>query len=210
MTGPSVNFKKVQRKGMKGNGVVASVTLHEGQSISFILRQDLDNHVSANITTAILDSQQHDTQQFWYNWLSKSLYKGAWREVVSRSLMILKMLTYEPTGAIVAAPTFSIPEAIGGIRSVNATRTVRAILTGRRNWDYRFSYVFFKHSALGLYITGLAVARFLELTVQSLSSSNRDLKTDMLTLHVQLGSRFKFHNIYLIAELVRLELSVNA
>ena len=113
---PSVNFKKVQRSGMKGEGVIARVTLQEGQSISFILRRDLPNHVTANITVAVLDFQQHDTQLFWYNWLAKSRYKGAWREVVSRSLMILKMLTYEPTGAIVAAPTFSIPEAIGGVR----------------------------------------------------------------------------------------------
>ncbi|KAI3320019.1 glycoside hydrolase family 15 protein [Xylariaceae sp. AK1471] len=134
MTGPSVDFKKVQRSGMKGEGVVASVTLHEGQSISFILRHDLQNHVCTNITTSVLDSQQHDTQQFWYNWLSRSSYKGAWREVVSRSLMILKMLTYEPTGAIVAAPTFSIPEAIGGVR----------------NWDYRFSWV--RDSSFTIYI----------------------------------------------------------
>ncbi|KAI1736817.1 glycoside hydrolase family 15 protein [Xylaria scruposa] len=134
ITGPSVNFEKVQRKGMQGEGVVARVTLQEGQSISFILRRDIPNHVTSNITTAVLDSQQHDTQMFWYNWLSKSRYKGAWREVVFRSLMILKMLTYEPTGAIVAAPTFSIPEAIGGVR----------------NWDYRFSWV--RDSSFTIYI----------------------------------------------------------
>lgn len=113
---PSVTFEKVRRRGMKGEGVVARVTLQEGQSISFILRQDLPSHVTPNITMAVLDSQQHDTQHFWHNWLSKCRYKGAWREVVFKSLMILKMLTYEPTGAIVAAPTFSIPEAIGGDR----------------------------------------------------------------------------------------------
>lgn len=113
---PSVDFKRVRRPDMKGEGVVARVTLQEGQSISFILRQDLPNHVTPNITMAVLDSQQNDTQLFWHNWLSMCRYKGAWREVVFKSLMILKMLTYEPTGAIVAAPTFSIPEAIGGTR----------------------------------------------------------------------------------------------
>ncbi|KAJ2978879.1 hypothetical protein NUW58_g7354 [Xylaria curta] len=112
-----VHFKKVQRSSMNGEGIVARVTLQEGQSISFVLRRDTPNHTSPKITTAILDLQQHDTQLFWYNWLSKSRYKGAWREVVYRSLMILKMLTYEPTGAIIAAPTFSIPEAIGGVRA---------------------------------------------------------------------------------------------
>ncbi|KAI0460153.1 Six-hairpin glycosidase-like protein [Xylaria acuta] len=134
MAGPSVNFEKVRRSGMQAEGVVARVTLQEGQSISFILRRDIPDHVTTNITTAVLDSQQHDTQLFWYNWLSKSGYKGAWREVVFRSLMILKMLTFEPTGAIVAAPTFSIPEAIGGVR----------------NWDYRFSWV--RDSSFTIYI----------------------------------------------------------
>ncbi|KAI8632277.1 glycoside hydrolase family 15 protein [Xylariaceae sp. FL1651] len=129
-----VAFKKVHREGMKGEGVVARIMLQEGQGISFVLRQDIFNHVTENITATVLDSQQHDTQMFWYNWLSKSRYKGAWREVVTRSLMILKMLTYEPTGAIVAAPTFSIPEAVGGVR----------------NWDYRFSWI--RDSSFTIYI----------------------------------------------------------
>lgn len=115
-TCPNLIFKKVKKEGMKGEGVVANFTLHEGQAISFVLREDISNHVTENITSSILDSRQHDTQTYWLNWLSKSSYKGAWREVVMRSFMILKMLTYEPTGAIVAAPTFSIPEAVGGPR----------------------------------------------------------------------------------------------
>lgn len=117
-TCPTVRFKKVKRDGMLGEGVVANIVVQEGQAISFILRNDIPNHITKNITTGILDSQQHDTQTFWNNWISKSKYKGRWREVVARSLMILKLLTYEPTGAIVAAPTFSIPEDIGGVRSV--------------------------------------------------------------------------------------------
>ncbi|KAI1390132.1 glycoside hydrolase family 15 protein [Hypoxylon trugodes] len=131
---PNLNFKKVQKDGMIGGGVVANFTLQEGQAISFVIREDIPRHVTENITTSVLDSRQHDTQAFWFNWLSKSSYKGGWREVVMRSFMILKMLTYEPTGAIVAAPTFSIPEAIGGVR----------------NWDYRFSWV--RDSSFTIYI----------------------------------------------------------
>ncbi|KAI9172158.1 glycoside hydrolase family 15 [Paramyrothecium foliicola] len=122
---PAICFKKKTRDGMLGEGVVGQIVIHEGQAISFIIRNDKPDHVTKHITTAVVDQQQHDTQTFWYNFISQSKYKGRWREVVSRSLMILKMMTYEPTGAIIAAPTFSIPEDIGGVR----------------NWDYRYSWV---------------------------------------------------------------------
>lgn len=113
---PIVRFEKIKKPGMLGEGVMATVDISEGQAVSFIIRDDVDNHITENITSAILDTQQHDTQTFWYNWISRSKYKGRWREVVCRSLMILKLMTYEPTGAIIAAPTFSIPEDIGGVR----------------------------------------------------------------------------------------------
>ncbi|KAJ0386092.1 hypothetical protein COL922a_005119 [Colletotrichum nupharicola] len=131
---PSVTFAKEKRDGMLGEGVVAHITIEEGQAISLVLRNDIPDHVTEDITTAVLDGQQHDTQSFWYNWISKSRYKGRWREVVNRSLMLLKMMTYEPTGAIIAAPTFSIPEDIGGVR----------------NWDYRFCWV--RDSSFTIYI----------------------------------------------------------
>jgi GH15 family glucan-1,4-alpha-glucosidase len=115
---PVVAFQKQARPGMLGEGVRARIQIQEGQAISFVLRKDSEEHITPNLTTSVLDSQQHDTQSFWYNWISKSRYKGRWREVVARSLLILKMLTYEPTGAIIAAPTFSIPEDIGGVRYV--------------------------------------------------------------------------------------------
>lgn len=113
---PTVRFKKVMKPGMLGEGVVASIDLLEGQAVSFILRNDIPNHVTEQITNMVLDTQQHGTQTYWYNWISKCKYKGRWREVVQRSFMILKLMTYEPTGAIIAAPTFSIPEDIGGVR----------------------------------------------------------------------------------------------
>ncbi|KAK1837238.1 Six-hairpin glycosidase-like protein [Podospora conica] len=131
---PAVSFKKVSRPGMLGEGVVASIEVSEGQAVSFVLRNELPNHVTPVISTAVLDTQQHDTQTYWYNWISKSKYKGRWREVVARSLLILKLMTYEPTGAVIASPTFSIPEDIGGVR----------------NWDYRFSWV--RDSSFTIYI----------------------------------------------------------
>lgn len=113
---PSVIFRKEQKEGMLGEGVVAHLHLQEGQAISFVLRDNIPNHVTRDVTTQVLDLQQSATQKYWFNWILKCKYKGRWREIITRSLLILKLLTYEPTGAIIAAPTFSIPEAIGGGR----------------------------------------------------------------------------------------------
>jgi GH15 family glucan-1,4-alpha-glucosidase len=113
---PTVVFTQARKPHLQGEGVVAYIHLEESQAVSLVLRDDIPNHVTRDVTTEILDQHQHNTQQYWYDWISKSKYKGRWREVVNRSLMILKLLTYEPTGAIIAAPTFSIPEEIGGPR----------------------------------------------------------------------------------------------
>lgn len=113
---PMVKFTKVEQEGMLGPGVVAHIHLAEGQAISLVLRDNISNHVTRDVTTNIVDSQQNDTQTYWFNWIAKSKYKGRWREQVCRSLMLLKLLTFEPTGAIIAAPTFSIPEEVGGSR----------------------------------------------------------------------------------------------
>lgn len=91
---PNITFQKVQRPSMLGEGLIARVRIEEGQAMSFVLRNDVAEHVSPNITSLVLDGQQHDTQSFWYNFISQSNYKGRWMEVVSRSLMILKMMTY--------------------------------------------------------------------------------------------------------------------
>ena len=73
------------------------------------------------------------TAEFWRDWLARSTYTGRWREMVNRSAITLKLLTHEPSGAVVAAPTTSLPEEIGG----------------GRNWDYR--YVWIRDAAFTIY-----------------------------------------------------------
>ncbi|KAI5453257.1 hypothetical protein NCC49_006280 [Naganishia albida] len=93
------------------------------------LRPDGDPIVNRDL----LKGLRNETTNFWQKWIGKSKYKGRWREAVHRSALTLKMLVFEETGAIVAAPTFSLPEHIGG----------------ERNWDYRFTWV--RDTAFTLY-----------------------------------------------------------
>ncbi len=101
-------------------------TLRQGDKLNFVLEitehgeprtpADIDHFAAQSLNQTIAN---------WRKWASKCTYKGRWREMVMRSALTLKMLIYEPTGAIVAAPTCSLPEFIGGVR----------------NWDYRYTWI---------------------------------------------------------------------
>jgi GH15 family glucan-1,4-alpha-glucosidase len=106
-----------------GFSTVADFTVAEGQDIPFTLtwRASSDGAPRQIITERALS----DTEQWWKKWSSRCTYQGPWRDAVIRSLITLKALTYAPTGGIVAAPTTSLPEQLGGVR----------------NWDYRFCWI---------------------------------------------------------------------
>jgi GH15 family glucan-1,4-alpha-glucosidase len=88
----------------------------------------------------------NDTVRFWRSWLAQSTYTGRWRETLQRSAITLKLMTYAPSGGIVAAPTAALPEQVGG----------------ERNWDYRYTWIrdasFSIYALLGLGFTGEAAA----------------------------------------------------
>jgi GH15 family glucan-1,4-alpha-glucosidase len=109
----------------RGAGVTAEFVLHEGESQSFILRPLEHDEVGEAFGPEQTEALFQATVGYWNRWLSACTYRGRWREIVHRSALLLKLLTYEPTGAIVAAPTCSLPEFIGG----------------GRNWDYRYTWL---------------------------------------------------------------------
>ncbi len=109
-----------------GAGVSVEFTLTEGKGRSFALYGVKDRvHKPRKASEHELDLLFNQTVEFWRTWISKSTYRGRWREMVNRSALVLKLLTYQPTGAIVAAPTCSLPESVGG----------------GRNWDYRYTWI---------------------------------------------------------------------
>jgi GH15 family glucan-1,4-alpha-glucosidase len=116
-----------------GRDVTAEFNLAEGESAVFALDEAGSSAKPIACSGEDAEKLLAATAAFWRNWLSASRYRGRWREVVHRSALTLKLLTYAPTGAIVAAPTTSLPEQIGG----------------ERNWDYR--YVWIRDAAFCVY-----------------------------------------------------------
>jgi GH15 family glucan-1,4-alpha-glucosidase len=133
----------------EGPAAGARFSLAEGEGEWFVLqppeggerwsREAVDRHVSEDLDR-------------WRRWVSRTHYDGRWREMVQRSAIALKLCTYEPTGAMVAAPTTSLPETIGG----------------GRNWDYRYAWLrdsaftAFAFQRLGFYDEAIAFNRWLE------------------------------------------------
>jgi GH15 family glucan-1,4-alpha-glucosidase len=117
-----------------GYGVLSEFTLQEGQIAVFVLKEIMCG-ASCGLTLSEQEAMDdfRRTVEYWRRWISKCSYTGRWREMVQRSALALKLLTYSPSGAIVAAPTCSLPEIIGGAR----------------NWDYRYTWI--RDAAFTLY-----------------------------------------------------------
>ncbi len=118
---------------IRAGGVVAEFTLGPREEMTFALEWLIEESSNPKKLPPVQGEQLfHETVEFWREWVARCEYSGRWREDVIRSLLTLKLLTYSPTGAIIAAPTTSLPEEIGG----------------ERNWDYRYCWI--RDSALTL------------------------------------------------------------
>jgi GH15 family glucan-1,4-alpha-glucosidase len=115
----------------QGQDVTSAFTLKAGETATFILGSPRGAGQAPEVN--LLGGRFLDTAQFWKGWMSQSNYRGRWREMVHRSALLLKLLISSRHGSIVAAPTFALPESIGGVR----------------NWDYRFTWL--RDAAFTLY-----------------------------------------------------------
>ena len=120
-------FQKISQGPDGGsNGFRAEICLSEGEEMYLVMADGrISDVLSSTKLPQVVTHAEADTTAFWTKWVRQCRYRGRFQQEVERSMLILKLLTYKPTGAIIAAPTFSLPEAIGGTR----------------NWDYRYSWV---------------------------------------------------------------------
>lgn len=109
----------------KDGAAVAEFTLKVGEIATFVLEQATPGVPSPSANPDYVTAAFKETADFWRRWVARSTYRGRWREVVNRSALVLKLLTSRTYGSIVAAPTFGLPEEVGG----------------ERNWDYRYTWV---------------------------------------------------------------------
>src|SRR5919201_628749 len=114
-------------------GAVGEFTLLPGETATFVLEQVPETYVPASYSEDETREAFESTVDYWRRWLAQARYQGRWREMLHRSALTLKLMTHRPTGGIVAAPTTSLPEELGG----------------GRNWDYRYTWI--RDAAFSLY-----------------------------------------------------------
>ncbi|MGB2953930.1 MAG: glycoside hydrolase family 15 protein [Gaiellaceae bacterium] len=115
------------------SGAYGEFTLRPGETATFVLEQVPETYVPCSYSEQETREAFEHTVEYWRRWLAQSRYEGRWREMLHRSALTLKLMTYKPTGGIVAAPTTSLPGRLGG----------------SRNWDYRYTWI--RDAAFSLY-----------------------------------------------------------
>jgi len=116
---------------LDGTDVISTFTLKAGETAMFAFGEAAPN--TRVLSNHAIENHFQQTQRYWREWISRSNYSGRWREMVNRSALMLKLLCNQKYGSLIAAPTFGLPERIGG----------------ERNWDYRYTWL--RDSAFSLY-----------------------------------------------------------
>ena len=121
---PTLLFRSSVPLKIENGAAVAEFTLRQDETQSFILEEAVEEDSPSAQPDYVSDAFK-ETMNYWLAWIARSKYRGRWREMVNRSALTLKLLTSQKHGSIVAAPTFGLPENLGGAR----------------NWDYRYTWV---------------------------------------------------------------------
>jgi GH15 family glucan-1,4-alpha-glucosidase len=116
-----------------GPDVVSTFTLSHGHTAAFVLEDARHGDAPDVELVAFCEKEFADTTAYWRRWLGHSAYRGRWHDMINRSALTLKLMTSQKHGSIIAAPTFGLPEHIGGVR----------------NWDYRYTWI--RDSSFALY-----------------------------------------------------------
>jgi len=166
---PGIAAEDMVQPQLSDDGVRATLKVSAGQIGGAILESAPEGPPRL-LTPEDLQETFVETRDFWRGWVGQSTYKGRWREQVERSAITLKLMTYRPTGALVAAPTAGLPEQPGG----------------ERNWDYRYTWVrdasFSVYALLSLGYTEEAEGFLRWLGQRVADSAGRDEKTSPLQI----------------------------
>jgi GH15 family glucan-1,4-alpha-glucosidase len=155
----------------EGTGAVCSFVLRHDEEAVFALRH-LAGQAHPTLVEETVDAATllRETVRYWRDWVAQGRYHGHWRETVVRSALVLKLMTFLPTGAVVAAPTTSLPEQLGGVR----------------NWDYRYTWV--RDAAFTVYsLIRLGYTEEAGAFAQFMQARAREEKQDSEPLQVMYG-----------------------
>ena len=110
---------------IEGSDAIAEFTLAAGDSVAFVLENVVEGEPAVGADPDYVSRSFKEAVNYWRSWIGRSTYRGRWLDMVHRSALTLKLLHSRRTGAVVAAPTFGLPEDVGGVR----------------NWDYRYTWI---------------------------------------------------------------------
>ncbi len=123
--GPTLRLRSEVPVQVKKGDAIAEFSLKANETAAFVLEEAVPGQESPASNEDFVSDSFKATLNFWQRWIARSNYQGRWREMVNRSALVLKLLTSRRYGSMVAAPTFALPEVIGG----------------KRNWDYRYTWI---------------------------------------------------------------------